>query len=79
MEKKYSFEDMLAMKMQEMGDYIPQFYTALHGKTRKEVMDAYLGMAEGELAALEQIGDAADDGAEDWLLRVELFKRPRTK
>lgn len=79
MEKKYSFEDMLAMKMQEMGDYIPQFYTTLHGKTRKEVMDAYLGMAEGELAALEQIGDAADDGAEDWLLRVELFKRPRTK
>lgn len=79
MEKKYSFEDMLAMKMQEMGDYIPQFYTTLHGKTRKEVMDAYLGMAEGELAALEQIGDAADDGVEDWLLRVELFKRPRTK
>lgn len=79
MEKKYSFDDMLAMKMQEMGDYIPQFYTTLHGKTRKEVMDAYLGMAEGELAALEQIGDAADDGAEDWLLRVELFKRPRTK
>lgn len=79
MEKKYSFDDMLAMKMQEMGDYIPQFYTTLHGKTRKEVMDAYLGMAEGELAALEQIGDAADDGADDWLLRVELFKRPRTK
>ena len=79
MEKEYSFEDMLAMKMQEMGDYIPQFYTTLHGKTRKEVMDAYLDMAHGALVASEQIDDAADDEAEDWLLKVELFKRPRTK
>lgn len=79
MGKEYSFEDMLAMKMQEMGDYIPQFYTTLHGKTRKEVTDAYIGMAHGELAALGQIGDAADDDAEDWLLKVELFKKPKTK
>ena len=79
MGKKYSFDDMLAMKMQEMCDYIPQYCTSLHGKTRKEVMEAYLDMVKGELAALEQIGGDADNGAEDWLLRIELFKRPITK
>ena len=79
MAKNLTFGDMLSMQMEILGDWIPSYCSSIHGKTQREVLQAQLENLQGQLAALDTLGDEADKGYEDFMLKVELFCKPSKK
>ena len=79
MAKQLTFGDMLSMQMEILGDWIPSYCSSIHGKTQREVLQAQLENLQGQLAALDTLGDEADKGYEDFMLKVELFRKPSKK
>ena len=79
MAKQLTFGDMLSMQMEILGDWIPSYSSSIHGKTQREVLQAQLENIQGQLAALDTLGDEADKGYEDFMLKVELFRKPSKK